>query len=163
MIGKNMQDAINNQIQAELYSAHLYLAMSLYSEEKNLLGFANWLKIQYQEETSHAMKLMAYLQERGGSVKLQAIAAPPADFGTPLEMFEKVLEHEQHITSLINKLYEVALTEKDYAAQIMLQWFIEEQVEEEASASAILERLRMVGNSTGSMLYIDKELKKRGQ
>ena len=161
MINNKLQDAINNQIQAEMDSAYIYLAMSVYSEAKNLRGFASWLKLQYQEETTHAFKLLNYLVERGGTVKLQAIAAPATDFGSPVEVFEKVLAHEIHVTSLINKLYELAIAEKDYAAQIFLQWFIAEQVEEEGNASAILERLKMVGTSNGSLLYIDKELGKR--
>lgn len=161
MISIKLQEAINNQIQAEMDSAQIYLAMSVYSESKNLRGFAHWLKSQYQEETGHAFKLLNYLIERGGVVKLQAIPAPAAEFGTPVEVFEKVLAHEIHITSLINKLYELAIQEKDYALQIFLQWFIEEQVEEEGAASTILERLKMVGTSNGSLLYIDKELGKR--
>lgn len=161
MISNKLQDAINNQIQAEMDSAYIYLAMSVYSESKNLRGFAHWLKTQYNEEMEHAFKLLNYLTERGGIVKLQAIPAPAAEFGTPVEVFEKVLAHEIHVTSLITKLYELAVEEKDYAAQIFLQWFIEEQVEEEGNASAILERLKMIGNSNGSLLYIDKELGKR--
>ena len=161
MISNKLQEAINNQIQAEMDSAYIYLAMSVYSETKNLRGFANWLKLQYQEETAHAFKLLNYLVERGGTVKLQAIAAPAAEFGSPVEVFEKVLAHEIHITSLINQLYELAVAEKDYAAQIFLQWFIEEQVEEEGNAEAVLARLKMIGNSNGSLLYIDKELGKR--
>ena len=161
MISNKLQESINNQIQAEMDSAYIYLAMSVYSETKNLRGFANWLKLQYQEETAHAFKLLNYLVERGGTVKLQAIAAPAAEFGSPVEVFEKVLAHEIHITSLINKLYELAVAEKDYAAQIFLQWFIEEQVEEEGNAEAVLARLKMIGNSNGSLLYIDKELGKR--
>ncbi|MEG6586800.1 ferritin [Dendrosporobacter sp. 1207_IL3150] len=162
MINQKMQDAINNQIQAELYSAYLYLSMSAYCDNKNLRGFAHWMKLQYQEETSHAMKLIDYLQERGGVVQLKAIEAPPTEFGTPLQVFEQTLAHEEHVTSLINKLYETALNEKDYAAQIFLQWFINEQVEEEASATAIVERLKIIGDkSTGAILYLDKELGKR--
>ena len=161
MISTKLQEAINNQIQAEMNSAHLYLAMSVEREAKNLKGFASWLRVQYQEENSHAFKLIDYLLERGGSVKLQAIGTPAAEYGTPVELFEKVLAHEIHISNLINKLYEVALEEKDYAAQIFLQWFIAEQVEEEASASAVLERLKIVGDKGGSLLYIDKELGKR--
>jgi len=161
MIGTKLQEAINNQIQAEMDSAYIYLAMSIYSEGKNLRGFAHWLKTQYNEEMTHAFKLLDYLVERGGTVQLQAIAAPATDFGTPVEVFEKVLAHEVHITDLIHKLYELAVAEKDYAAQIFLQWFIEEQVEEEGNATTILERLKMIGNSNGSLLYIDKELGKR--
>lgn len=161
MIGTKLQDAINNQIQAEFDSAYLYLAMSVYSESKNLRGFAHWLKTQYQEETGHAFKLLNYLVERGGTVKLQAIPAPAVEFGSPVEVFEKVLAHEIKITRLITNLYELAVAEKDYAAQIFLQWFIAEQVEEEGNASVILERLKMIGTSNGSLLYIDKELGKR--
>lgn len=162
MISQKLQDAMNSQIQAELYSAYLYLSMSAYCESKNLGGFAHWMKMQYQEETSHAMKFMDYLQERGGTVALKAIEAPPTEFGTPLELFEQTLAHEIHVTNLINKLYEAALEEKDYAAQIFLQWFINEQVEEEASATAVLERLKIIGDkSTGAILYLDKELRKR--
>lgn len=162
MISQKLQDAMNSQIQAELYSAYLYLSMSAYCESKNLGGFAHWMKMQYQEETSHAMKFMDYLQERGGTVALKAIEAPPTEFGTPLEVFEQTLAHEIHVTNLINKLYESALEEKDYAAQIFLQWFINEQVEEEASATAVLERLKIIGDkSTGAILYLDKELRKR--
>lgn len=161
MISNKLQDAINNQIQAEMDSAYIYLAMSVYSESKNLRGFAHWLKTQYTEEMSHAFKLLDYLTERGGTVTLKAIPAPAEEFGTPVEVFEKVLAHEVHVTSLITKLYELAIAEKDYAAQIFLQWFIEEQVEEEGNATAILERLKMIGTSNGSLLYIDKELGKR--
>ncbi|MCX7780009.1 MAG: ferritin [Negativicutes bacterium] len=161
MISTKMQDAINDQIQAELYSAYLYLAMSTYCESQNLRGFAHWLKLQHGEETEHAEKLMDYLLERGGKVVLKAIDAPPAEFGSPLDIFAQVLAHEQHVTERIHKLYELALAEKDYAAQIFLQWFITEQVEEEATAGAILERLRMIPEKSGALLYIDKELGKR--
>lgn len=161
MISKKMQDAINSQIQAELQSAYLYLGMSAYCEEQNLKGFAHWLNIQYKEETEHAMKLYNHLLERGGSVEFKALGAPGNSFGSALEMFEKVLAHEKHITNLINKLYEVALEEKDYPAQIMLHWFIEEQVEEEATATEIVEKLKMVGDKPSSILYLDKAMAKR--
>jgi ferritin len=161
MITKVVQEAINTQIQKETYSAYLYLAMAADCEAKNLKGFATWLRVQYQEETNHAMKLYDYLLERGGSVSLQAIEAPPAEFGTALKMFEAILEHEQFITASINKLYEVAIANKDYATQVFLQWFISEQVEEEASASEVLEKIRMTGDR--ALLYLDKELGKRGR
>ena len=161
MVTKKIQDAINTQIQKETYSAYLYLAMSAECESKTLKGFASWLRIQYEEEISHAMKLYDYLLERGGTVALQAIEAPPAEFGTAVQMFEKVLEHEQYVTASINTLYELAIEEKDYATQIMLQWFINEQVEEEASASEVLEKIRMMGER--GLLYLDKELGKRGR
>lgn len=128
---------------------------------QNLKGFSNWLRVQYQEETEHALKLLDYLLERGGEVELQAIEAPPTEFGKPVEVFEKVLAHEEHVTSLINKLYEVAVEEKDVAAQIYLQWFVTEQVEEEASAGDILAQLRMIGDKTGGIFFLDKELAAR--
>lgn len=161
MISNKMQDAVNNQIQAEFASANLYLAMSAYCESSNLKGFAHWLRVQYQEETTHALKLFDYLLERGGQVKVQSIDAQAAEFGSPLNIFEKVLAHEQHVTALINQLYELAVAEKDYAGQVFLQWFITEQVEEEASASSILETLKMLPDKSGALLYLDKELGKR--
>lgn len=161
MISQKMQDAINTQIQAEMYSAYLYLSMSAYCESKSLKGFANWLNVQYQEETFHATKLMAYLGERGGKVRLATIDAPPCEFGSMVELFEKVQDHEQHVTSLINKLYEVAVAEKDFAAQIFLQWYINEQVEEEASVGEVLDKLAVLGEKTSEILYLDKELATR--
>lgn len=163
MISSKMQDAINKQMQAEFFSAYLYLAMSAYCEEQNLKGFAHWLKVQYEEEIAHATKLMNYLIERGGKVILQAIEAPPADFGTPSDIFAKVLEHERHVTALINGLYETALAEKDYASQIFLQWFVSEQVEEEANATEILEKLKMIPEKSGAIFQFDKELGKRAE
>lgn len=162
MLGKKLQDLMNNQIQAEFYSAQLYLAMSVYSESENFKGFANWLKVQYDEETSHGMKFIHYIHERGGEVALKAIEAPPAKFGSMLKLFEEVLAHEKKVTAMINKLYEVALAEKDYASQIFLQWFVNEQVEEEANATEIVAQLKMVGDkSVGGLFYIDKALGKR--
>lgn len=161
MMNEKLQNAINTQIQKEFNSAYLYLAMSAYSESKNLRGFASWLKVQYDEETEHAMKLLNYLGERNAQVSLKTIEAPAHEFGTPIEIFEVVLKHEQVITASINKLYETALEEKDYAAQIFLQWYINEQVEEEATASAVLERLKVIGDKGSAILYIDKELGKR--
>ncbi|HWR41804.1 ferritin [Sporomusa sp.] len=161
MITAKLQKAINHQIQAEMYSANLYLAMSGYCMSKNLKGFANWLRVQYQEETMHALKFVDYILERGGELDLKVIDAPPAEFGKPVEVFEQILAHEEHVTSLINKLYEVAVEEKDVAAQIFLQWFVTEQVEEEASASEVLEQLRMIGDKNSGLFYLDKELATR--
>lgn len=162
MLNKKMQDLMNKQIQAEFYSAQLYLAMSAYSEAENYKGFAHWLKVQYEEETSHGMKLLHYIQERGGEVALGAIDAPPAKFGSMLKLFEAVLTHEKKVTGLIYALYEAALAEKDYAAQIFLQWFVTEQVEEEANATEIVAKLKLIGDkSPGGLFYLDKELGKR--
>jgi len=158
MLSEKMQDLMNSQIQAELYSAQLYLAMSVYSESENYKGFANWLKVQYEEETSHAMKFLNYIVERGGTVELQAIEAPPVKFGSMLKVFEEVYAHELKVTALINNLYTVALEQKDYASQIFLQWFIEEQVEEEANSSQIVAQLKMIGDSVGGLFQMDHAL-----
>lgn len=164
MLGKKMQDLMNTQIQAEFYSAQLYLAMSAYSESENYKGFAHWLKLQYKEETSHGMKFLGYILERGGEVELKPIAAPPAKFGSMLKLFEEVLDHEQKVTAMITNLYEAALKEKDYASQIFLQWFINEQVEEEANATEIVGKLKMVGEKNiNGVMYIDKEMIRRAE
>jgi ferritin len=161
MISQKMQDAIGAQVHAELESAYLYLAMSIHCEESSFKGFGRWLRVQHAEETAHATKLIDYLLERGGRLGLKAIAAAAPDFGSPLQVFEKVLEHERKVTALIHELYSLAVEEKDIATQVFLQWFVSEQVEEEANASEIVEKLRMVGDKGGSLLYLDKELGKR--
>ena len=158
MLSKAMQDAINEQIKNELYSAYLYLAMSNYYEEKNLGGFANWLKVQFQEEQGHALKFMEYIQERGGQVVLKAIDQPPSSFGTNMEVFQQVLEHEKKVTGWIYKLYELALKENDYPTQLMLQWFINEQVEEEKNASDIIASLGMIEAHETAVLMLDHDL-----
>jgi len=161
MIGQQMQDAFNDHIQAEIDSAYLYLAMAVHCEAQNLKGFAHWLRVQHGEELTHAYKLIDYLLERGGKVALKAIAAPPADFGTPLKVFEKVYEHEQAVTKRIHGLFEKAVGERDLAAQVFLQWFVSEQVEEEAHTSEIVEKIRFLGDKASALLYLDKELGKR--
>lgn len=158
MISKPLQDAINDQINFELFSAYLYLSMSAHFETQNLPGFANWTRVQYQEETGHAMKFYKYVFDRSGVVTLKAIAQPTIKFKTPLDIFKEVLKHEQKVTSLINKLYELAVKEKDYAAQIFLQWFINEQVEEEKNATDIINMLAMIGDSSVSLIMADRQL-----
>jgi len=158
MISKPLQDAINEQINFELFSAYLYLSMSAHFETQNLPGFANWTRVQYQEETGHAMKLYKYVFDRSGTVTLKTIAQPATKFKTPLDIFKEVLKHEQKVTSLINKLYELAVKEKDYAAQIFLQWFINEQVEEEKNAADIINMLEMIGDSPISLIMVDRQL-----
>lgn len=150
--------AYNEQIQAEFYSAYMYLAMSLDMEAKNFKGMAHWLYAQYEEEREHALKLLKYMQERGAQPVMLPVDAPAADYGTPLELFKKVLAHEKYVTSRIYAMYEVALAEKDYAAQIELQWFISEQVEEEANAADIVAKLEMAGNHMGGLMIIDGQL-----
>jgi len=155
LLSEAVQDAINEQIKHEIYSAYLYLAMSAHFEAEGLSGFAGWTRMQYTEEMEHAMKFYGYINERGGRVMLQAINQPPAEWGSPLEIFEAILAHEKKVTALIHSLYEVALKENDYASQIMLHWFIEEQVEEEASAGEMVDRLRMVGDNKPALLQLD--------
>lgn len=162
MLGKKIEQAINDQINAELYSAYLYLAMAAYSEAANLSGFGHWMKLQAQEETEHAMKFYHYVNERGGRVTLAAIDQPETEFTSPTELFEKTLEHEQYVTSRINDLYALAVEEKDYATQVMLQWFIDEQVEEEANATQILETLKMAGEKGHALVMMDRALAQRG-
>jgi ferritin len=162
MISAKMQDAINSQIQHEFYSAYLYLAMSGYFEGLNLEGFAKWLRVQSAEEQAHALKFFDYLFERGGKVELKALDKPPVAWGSPLEAFKEVFAHEQKVTSLIYKLYEVALAEKDYAAQVLLQWFISEQVEEEKNAADIIAGLERIEAHDTAVLMLDHQLGKRG-
>jgi ferritin len=161
MIGKKMQDAMNSQLQAEMYSACLYLSMSAYCASINLKGFANWLRLQSREEQEHAMKFFNHLIDRSGKVSLGAIEQPPLEFQSPRTLFEHVLDHEKKITERIHKLYETAMSEKDYASQTFLQWFISEQVEEEARATEYVEKLKMIGESSNAIFMLDKELGKR--
>lgn len=162
MLSKTIQDAINEQIKHEINSAYLYLSMSAYCESQNLSGCASWLRLQWQEELSHALKLFTYLGERGGRVTLQAIDRPPADYKSPLDIFQQVFAHEQKVTSLINQLYAMAIKENDYATQIELQWFINEQVEEERNVAEIVAQLKMIGESGPSLLMLDRQLGARG-
>ena len=161
MLSDKLQSALNEQIKHELYSAYLYLAMSAHFESKSLPGFAKWMRKQFEEEMEHAMKIYDFIHDCGGTVKLQAIEQPPAEFGTPLEAFQQALEHEKFITDRINELYKLALSENDYPTQIMLQWFIEEQVEEEKTASDIVEQLKLTENHGPAILMMDHRLGKR--
>jgi ferritin len=161
MISKTLLAEMNEQIKHELYSAYLYLSMASHFEEGNLGGFASWMKLQAEEEQEHAMKFFDFIHDRGGQVILQAIDQPPAEFGTPLTVFEQVLEHEKKVTSLIHKLYSQAIKDNDYASQTFLNWFVDEQVEEEKNASQILEWIRMTGEGGHAIFMIDHELGKR--
>lgn len=161
MINSNVQEAINQQIKNELYSAYLYLAMSAHFEATNLPGFAHWFRLQSNEEVEHAMKLFDYLNDRGGRVELYAIDKPPNSWASNLAAFEQALQHEQKVTGLIHKLYETALNENDYATQVMLQWFIDEQVEEEKNATQIVEQLKLIEERGTAVLFLDKQLGKR--
>ena len=160
-MNKKIQKAINDQIQAELESAYSYLAMSLLCNDKSLPGSAHWLRSQWQEETSHAMKFIEHVHSRGGSVSLKSISVDQPKWTNLEGMFRTVLKHEQAITNSINKLYELAVSEKDYPLQILLQWFITEQVEEEGSVQTILDRIALVGESGASLLLLDRQLGER--
>lgn len=162
MFSQKLQQTFNEQINHEMASSYLYLSMAAYAHSMNLPGFAHWLELQYKEEQGHAMKLYKFVNERGGKVELLPIAQPPSDFKSPSHLFEEVLGHERKITGLINKLYETAMKEKDYAAQVLLHWFIEEQVEEEAAASEILETIRMAGEKGHALIMMDRQLARRG-
>ena len=156
-ISDKLHEAINKHINAELYSAYLYLSMSAYCDGISLPGFAHWLRAQH-----HAFKLFDFLNDRGGRVELQAITKPPGAFDSPLDVMEQTLAHEQEVTSLIHRLYELAVEESDYPAQILLQWFISEQVEEEKNVSEVVQHLSLVGDDGAGVLMVDARLGQRG-
>ena len=162
MIGKPMQDAMNEQINKELFSSYLYLSMAAYFEDKNLAGFAHWMRMQADEEREHAMKLYDFILERGGRVMLKGIDAPRTEWSSSLEIAEEVAAHEAKVTASIYELYEIAMQEKDYPAQVMLQWFISEQVEEEKNAAELVASLRLIEDRGTAVLMLDHRLAKRG-
>jgi ferritin len=163
MISKTIQNAINEQIKHELASGYLYLAMAAHFEEANLPGFAAWMRKQSGEEQGHAMKFYDYLIDRGGRVELKALEQPPKEWKNAMAVFENVLAHEQKVTGLIHKLYELAVKENDYGTQVHLQWFITEQIEEEKTAALVLEQLKMIEDRGTAILFLDKQLAKRGE
>ena len=162
MLKDKMQEALNEQINKEIYSSYLYLAMSAAFEDKSLPGLAHWMRVQAQEEWQHALKIYKYIVERGGSVKLKAIDGPPSDFDSPLSMFEQAYEHEKKVTGMINNLMDQAVSDKDYATQSFLKWFVDEQVEEEDAARGIVDKLQMVGDSSNGLFMMDRALAARG-
>ena len=162
MIGKAMQDALNAQINKEFFSSYLYLSMAAYFEDKNLTGFAHWMRLQADEEREHAMKFYNFILDRGGRVQLAALDAPETEWKSNLDVAQQVAEHEAKVTASINDLYELALKEKDYPAQAMLQWFITEQVEEEKSATELVAKLRLIEERGTAVLMLDHRLSKRG-
>jgi len=161
MISEKIQEALNGQINAELYSAYLYLSMEAYFQSQNLPGFASWMRVQTQEELTHAIKIYDFLNERGGRVILKSITEPQAEWQSPLAAFEAAYKHEQKVTGLINDLVNLALDEKDHATNSFLQWFVNEQVEEESSADEVVQKIKMVDKAPGAMFMIDKELGQR--
>ncbi|MBL1216104.1 MAG: ferritin [Planctomycetes bacterium] len=158
MLSATLQAAFNDQINFELASAYVYLAMSAHFDESSLPGCAKWMKHQAEEEVGHAMRLLEYVHDRGSSVALGAIPAPTGDFGTPRDTFQQALEHEQAVTARIHKMYELAQSEKDYATVSHLRWFIDEQVEEESSAGEIIAMFDLAGQNPGALLTIDGRL-----
>lgn len=158
MITKRMEEAINKQINAELYSAYLYASMAAYFESQGLAGFASWMRVQFEEEQFHAFRFFDWINERNGRVTLTPIEGPQTEWKDPVDVFENTQAHEAHVTSLINDLMSIAIEEKDYATVNFLQWFVNEQVEEESTAAHILDELRMVYGNGQGLLMLDREL-----
>lgn len=160
-LSQSVQDAINDQVQKELASAYLYLAMASYFSEANLNGFAHWMRIQGREEMGHALKFFDYVHDRNGHVELGAIAKPAAKWASPLAAFEAARKHEEMVSASIRGIYDLAVKEKDYASQALLQWFIVEQVEEEKTSREIVDTLKMIGDNRAGLYMYDKELGRR--
>jgi len=161
MLKKEITEALNEQINKEIFSAYLYMAMSSYTNDLALKGFANWFMVQYHEEMFHAMKMYEYIQSQGESVELKAIEAPQTTFESPLDVFEKTLEHEQVVTRSINDLMNLAIDQRDHATKIFLEWYVTEQVEEEDTASDMIAQLKMIGDDPHALLMMDRELAAR--
>lgn len=161
MINKRVEEAFNIQINAELYSAYLYLSMAAYFEAQNLPGFANWMRVQFQEEQFHGLKMFDFVNERGGRVILTKIDGPKVEWENVVDVFEEVLSHEQHVTSLINNIMDIAIDEKDHATKSFLNWFIDEQVEEESAAEAIISELKLIDGKGNGILMMDREFRAR--
>ena len=161
MLSKKVEDALNKQINEEMYSVYIYLAMASYAEEKNLAGFAHWFKVQVQEEWMHLMKIQKHILDRGGSISFKAVKAPPQKWGTPLSLVEDAARHEENITQCFNELMDVVVAEKDYAAHNLVNWFIDEQVEEESTAHTVVEKVKLAGDNGAALLMLDNELGQR--
>ena len=158
MLSQAVQDAINDQIHHEFHSAYVYLSMSAYLEAANFTGFAKWMRIQSREEVMHAMKLFDYVNDRNGRVTLKTLEQPTAEWKSVLDVFEQALKHEQKVTAMIHSLYTLATKESDYATQVALTWFINEQVEEEATATSVVDRLKIANNDGAALLILDGQL-----
>jgi ferritin len=160
-INKKVEEVLNKQVNAEFWSAYLYLSMAAWCESKGFKGFANWMRVQFHEETTHALKIYNFILERAGEVKLQPISAVKISWDSLLNIMEETYEHECKVTALIHECYEVAMAEKDYATSTMLQWFIDEQVEEESNALEIIDVLKITGEKSGGVFNLDKKLGSR--
>lgn len=161
MLAKQMEEALNEQVNREMYSAYLYMSMSTYSSTIGLKGFANWFMVQFHEEMLHAMKIYEYILRQGGKPVLKQIQEPPAAFESVLEMFKKTLAHEQFVTKCINDLIDLAIANRDHASQAFLQWYVTEQVEEEETDNDIINQLTMIGKSNDGLFMLDKEMATR--
>lgn len=161
MLNQKIQDAFNKQLNAELFSSYLYVSMAAYFESQNLKGMAHWMRLQAQEENMHGMKFFDFINERGGKVVLAQIDAPKVEWSSPREVFEDTCQHERKVTSLINELVDLSVSERDHAANAFLQWFVTEQVEEEASAQEIRDKLELAGDNGAVLFMIDQELGQR--
>ncbi len=161
MLSPNIQEALNRQVNAELYSSYLYLSMVAHLESENLRGMAQWMRVQAGEETIHGMKIYDYIIERGGRVTLTQIDAPKTKWASPLKLFEDAYAHEQKVTAMINGLMDLVIAEKDHAGHDFLEWFVTEQVEEESAAQAVVEQLKLVGDSGVGLYMIDQQLGQR--
>ncbi len=163
MIGKKMEEALNEQVREEFFSSYLYLAMAAYFHSQGLEGMARWMEVQVEEEKEHALRIYRHIVERGGRVKLQALREPTFEWDSPLAAWRAAYEHERYISERIHKLLELARQEKDYPAEVMLHWFVSEQVEEEDQTRRVVELLEKLGDSPRGLLWLDKELGKRGK
>jgi len=163
MLSERMEKELNAHVNAEMYSAYLYLSMSAYFKSIDLTGFAQWMKVQFEEEMDHAMRFFEFVDQRDGRLKLTQIEAPPVEWDSPLDVFENTYAHEQSVSARINSLVTLAVEEKDHATNNFLQWFVAEQVEEETNAKGALKKLRFVGDSKSSLLMIDQEMGQRVQ
>jgi ferritin len=161
MMSKTMQDAFNEQMKQEFYSSYLYLSMSAYCDAANLPGLAHWMRAQAREEANHAMKIFDHLLDRGGKVQMHPISQPPSSFGSPRDVFEQAHRHEQEVTASINRVYGLAVDERDFASRVFLDWFVQEQVEEEKTSALFAEQLRMIGEDRPGLLMLDREMAQR--
>lgn len=158
---KKVEEILNKQVNAEFWSAFMYLSMASWFESKGLKGFANWMRVQFQEETAHALKIHNYIITRGGEAKLEKLDAVPVEWKNIMEVFEETYKHECKVTDMIHKCYNVAADERDHASTNMLQWFIDEQVEEEQNVTAIIDQLKLIGDNGQAIYLLDKELATR--
>ncbi len=158
MLSQSLQDALNEQVKNEFYSAHVYLAMSSWFDDKALPGFANWMRVQYSEELIHGLKIFDFINDRDGRALVYGFDTPPSQWQSPLNVFEESYQHEQKVTAMINNLYALAVKENDYPTIVLLQWFISEQVEEEKNAKLIVDQLKFAGDSSSALLILDREM-----